>query len=230
MDFFRELWRRALTVQAAPQPVVAVVIVAAALALVLFAWPLVRTLVTVCHEAGHAVAALLVGRKLAGIRVHSDTSGLTLTKGRPGGPGMAFTLFSGYPAAAVVGLSAAILAGGGYSAASLWLMVILLAAMLLKIRNFYGVVVVLASGAVLALVSWFASPVVLPWIASGLAWLFLLAAPRPILELFGNRHPGTDAAQLAELTGFPRWVWLWLWLVVTLAALALGARWLLPLS
>ena len=86
---------------------------AVALAVVLLAWPLVRTLVTICHEAGHAVVAMAVGRKLSGIRVHSDTSGVTVSRGRPTGPGMIATLFAGYPGPALVGLGAAWLAGAG---------------------------------------------------------------------------------------------------------------------
>ena len=62
---------------------------ALALGLVLsrVAWPYTRMLVTITHEGGHAVAALLAGRRLQGIRLHSDTSGLTVSSGRPSGPG-----------------------------------------------------------------------------------------------------------------------------------------------
>jgi hypothetical protein len=190
-----------------------------ALILVLVAWPLVRILVTVCHEAGHAVIALLAGRKLSGIRVHSDTSGLTVTRGRPSGIGMVLTCFAGYPAASVVGLAVAGLAGAGHAAGALWLLVILLGVMLLGMRNFYGALVVLALGAVLAVCSWYASPTVLAWLAHGLAWLLLLAAPRPVLEVAGNRSTGTDAARLAQLTRAPRILWVMLWLVLTVGAL-----------
>jgi len=198
------------------------------LALVVLAWPLTRTLVTVCHEAGHAVVALLVGRKLAGIKVHSDTSGLTLTRGRPSGPGMIATLFAGYPAAALIGLGAAWLASHAYAAGLLWSMVLLLALMLLKIRNFYGALVVLVVGVAIAAASWLVSGVELAWLAYGLAWLFLLAAPRPVIELISNRSPSSDAGQLASLTGVPRLVWIGLWLLITVGSLVLGARLLLP--
>jgi len=199
-----------------------------ALALVLFAWPLVRLFVTVCHEAGHAVAALLAGRKLAGIRLHSDTSGLTLTRGRPSGFGMAFTLFSGYPAAAVVGLAVAGVAGAGHSAAALWMIVVLLALMLLNIRNFYGALVVFGVGAALAMAGLYAPPVALSWAAHGLAWTLLLAAPRPVLEVAGNRDPRTDSAQLARITWLPRLFWVALWLLLTVGALVGGGWLLLP--
>ena len=228
VELIAELWRRALATQPPPTPAVSAVIGGVALAAVLLAWPLVRLLVTVCHEAGHAVVATLAGRKLGGIRVHSDTSGLTVSKGRPTGPGMVATLFAGYPTPSVVGVGAAWLAGAGHSAGLLWLMVLLLALMLLKIRNLYGALVVLGSGAVVALASWYAPPVTLGWIACGLAWLFLLAAPRPVLELLFRHAPGSDAAQLAGLTHVPKLFWLLAWLVITGGALLGGAVLLLP--
>ncbi len=223
-----ELWRRALATHPAPEPTVSAILAAAALALVLVAWPLVRLFMTVCHEAGHAVVALLVGRKLSGIRLHSDTSGLTVSRGRPSGPGMVATLFAGYPAASVVGLGAAWLAGAGYAVGLLWLLVVLLALMLLKLRNIYGALVVLATGALVAVFSWYATPTVAGWLATGLAWLLLLAAPRPVVELLFAQSPGSDAAQLAGLTHVPRVLWTLLWLVLTVGALLLGASWLLP--
>ncbi len=194
-----------------------------ALAVVLLGWPVVRMLVTVCHEAGHAVVAMLVGRRLGGIRLHSDTSGLTVTSGRRGGPGMVATLFAGYPAASLVGLGSAWLAGAGYAAGLLWAIVALLALMLLKIRNFDGALVVLASGGLVALASWYASPAVLGWLANGLAWLFLLAGPRPVVELGVRRRAGSDADQLAALTRVPGVAWVLAWLVLTVGALLLGA-------
>ena len=54
-------------------------------------WRWARGVVTIAHEAGHAVAALATGRRLTGIKLHSDTSGLTLSVGRPAGPGMVVT-------------------------------------------------------------------------------------------------------------------------------------------
>ena len=39
-------------------------------------WRLARNIVTIVHEAGHALVAVLVGRRLQGIRLHSDTSGV----------------------------------------------------------------------------------------------------------------------------------------------------------
>ena len=118
----REIWIRATTVQ----PALAWQVVAAlGLVALLIIWSpvgyrLVRHLVTLVHEAGHALIAKISGRKLRGIRLHSDTSGLTLTRGRPSGLGMVATLLAGYPAPAVLGLVGAWVLERGYAAALLW--------------------------------------------------------------------------------------------------------------
>jgi hypothetical protein len=70
-----------------PVPPAAVILGAAVVALLAVlirdAWVVARNVVTIAHEGGHALVALLVGRRLAGIRLHSDTSGVTLSRGRP---------------------------------------------------------------------------------------------------------------------------------------------------
>lgn len=142
MPWLEDLWRRVSTTTPAPDASVLGVIGFVALVCVILVWPLVRMLVTVCHEAGHAVAATVTGRSLEGIRLHSDTSGLTVTRGAPNGPGMIVTLFSGYPAASLVGLAAAFCAGAGFATATLFWLIVALALMLLKIRNMHGALVV----------------------------------------------------------------------------------------
>ncbi|MGV8846350.1 M50 family metallopeptidase [Tessaracoccus sp.] len=231
MSILEDLWWRASATTAVPDASVLLWIALAALACVILAWPAVRMAVTVCHEAGHAVAATLSGRSLQGIRLHSDTSGVTLTRGKPTGAGMVFTLLSGYPAASLVGLLAAAVAGTGHAVGMLWLLVALLALMLLKIRNVYGALVVVALGAVLAFATWYAPAHFLAWLAYGLAWLLLLAGPRPVLELALSRAgstAGSDAAQLARLTRLPRMLWIALWLTGTVGALVLGTALMLP--
>ena len=231
MTVLQDLWSRASATTPVPEASVLLVIALVALACVILAWPAVRMLVTVCHEAGHAVVAALAGRSVEGIRLHSDTSGVTLTKGKPTGVGMVVTLLAGYPAASFVGLLAAAVAGAGHAVAVLWLLVGLLGLMLLQIRNVHGALVVLVLGSVLALATWYAPARMLVWLAYGLAWLLLLAGPRPVLELAFRRGPGTagsDAAQLARLTHLPGPIWIILWLGTTIAALAWGTVLMLP--
>src|SRR5699024_11236829 len=51
-------------------------------------WRISRTVVTIVHESGHALTGFAVGRRLRGIRLHSDTSGVTVSRGRRSGPGI----------------------------------------------------------------------------------------------------------------------------------------------
>lgn len=234
MEILSEVWRRATSSQPAPGP--AVVVCSALLALVLVAhpkaWRLTRMLVTITHEGGHAVAALLVGRRLRGIRLHSDTSGLTVSAGRPTGAGMVATLLAGYLGPALVGLGAVALLLSGHALGLLWLFLLLLALMLLQIRNLYGVaVVVLTAGALFAL-SWYASAATQTGVATLLAWLLLLAAPKPVAELArqhrAGRAPHSDASQLSRLTRLPVALWITLFGLANLAGLLTGTALLMP--
>src|SRR5215468_8017921 len=107
-----------------------------------------RNFITIAHEGGHALAAVLTGRRLAGIRLHSDTSGLTLSRGRPSGFGMVITGLAGYTTPPLLGMGAAALLAIGRITLLLWLTVILLAAMLIMIRNVFGVVSVVVTIAI----------------------------------------------------------------------------------
>ncbi|HEY9291357.1 MAG TPA: M50 family metallopeptidase, partial [Microlunatus sp.] len=90
MEVVTEIWQRATAVQPPPRPQVVGVIAVIGLVLVLFrrTWPVTRLLVTITHEGAHAVAALVVGRRLTAIHLNSDTSGLTVSRGKARGPGM----------------------------------------------------------------------------------------------------------------------------------------------
>ena len=233
-ELFAEVWRRATTDQPPPAPGLVLAAAAVAVLLVLHPtlWRVSRVLVTITHEGGHAVAAVLAGRRLQGIRVHSDTSGLTVSRGRPSGPGMVAMLLAGYLGPAVVGLGAVGLLLAGHALGLLWLVTLLLAAMLLQVRNVYGFVVVLAvAGGVLAL-SWSGSAALQTGLATLLTWLLLVAAPKPVVELARQHRAGraghSDAGQLARLTRVPAGVWIGLFGLLNVLGLAVGAGLLVP--
>src|SRR4051812_13011369 len=98
LDQVIDVWHQAVGVQPAPSRTIVLLTAALALAVIVphRLWRTVRHVVTIAHEGGHALVALVAGRRLTGIRLHSDTSGLTVSKGRPSGPGMVFTLLGGY--------------------------------------------------------------------------------------------------------------------------------------
>ena len=226
-----ELWDRVSSRQPVPDASFVLATGAVALLLVVVAWPQVRLGITVVHEAGHALVAVLAGRRLSGIRLHSDTSGLTVSRGRPRGPGMVAMLAAGYLAPALLGLLAALLLGDGRGVALLWLLVLLLAGLLVWVRNGYGLLVVLLGGAALFALTWWGSAQTQSVAAYLVAWVLLLSAPRPLVELLarGRRRSRTsDPDQLAQLTHVPAVVWTLVLLAANCAGLVLGVGMLAP--
>ena len=172
------------------------------------------------------MAALVSGRRLSGIRLHSDTSGLTLSRGKRTGPGMIATAAAGYPGPALLGVGAAYLLHVGHAVALLWATLLLLALLLVQIRNWFGLWSVLAAGAVVFAVSWWAPATLQSTFAYLGTWFLLLAAPRPVLELRRSRRrrggTDSDADTLGRLTHTPGGLWVAVFLVATIAALVGG--------
>jgi hypothetical protein len=194
-------------------------------------WRPARNVITIVHEAGHALVAVLVGRRLSGIRLHSDTSGLTLTRGKPFGPGMVSTALAGYVAPSLLGLAFAGLVGAELITAVLVVCALLLLGVLVMVRNVYGFFSVLLTGAVLFGIAWWTSPLVQAAFAHVITWFLLLGGVRPVGELQSKRRRGrardSDADQLARLTGAPGWLWVGMFFFVNLGSLVLAAAWLL---
>jgi Peptidase M50B-like len=225
----------------ATAPVLAtwLVLVTAACALVIVlsqrAWHMSRNVITLAHEGGHAAVSLATGRRLDGIRLHSDTSGVTSSRGRSHGPGLILTTAAGYVTPSLLGLGAAGLLAARHATFLLWLVLVLLAAAFVAIRNAYGVLAVLASAAVVFGVSHFGSAEAQELFAYLFSWFLLFGGVRPVFELQSRRRRrrrggtlASDADQLALLTGVPGGAWVFLFAVVSLVALILGSYWLLP--
>ncbi len=233
-DLLHDGWDRLVSVQPDPGPwvVVATAVGAGMLVATPAAWSVSRHVLTLVHEGAHGVAALLTGRRLAGIRLHSDTSGLTVSHGRPTGAGMVVTAVAGYVGPALVGLGAAWLLSTGRAVAVLWALLALLALLLVQIRNWFGLWSVLVSTAVVLAASWWLAAEARSAFAYLVTWFLLLAAPRPVLELRvarrRRRSRDSDADQLARLTHLPAALWMLLFLAVTVVALLLGVVLLLP--
>jgi len=237
------LWDRVT----ATGPVLATWLVAltAAVAFVVVAshrvWQVSRNVVTLAHEGGHAVVSIASGRRLDGIRLHSDTSGVTSSRGKPYGLGLILTTAAGYVFPSLLGLGAAWLLAVRHATFLLWLVLLLLAAAFIAIRNAYGFLAVLATAVVVFAVSRFASLRAQELFAYLVAWFLLFGGVRPIFELQRRRRRGSlrgggrasgalasDADQLALLTGVPGGAWVFTFAVVAIGALIAGAFLLLP--
>jgi len=193
-------------------------------------WRWTRGVVTIAHEGGHAVAALATGRRLTGIKLHSDTSGLTLSVGRPTGFGMVVTAFAGYVSPSLVGLGGVALLAFDQVTVMLWAAAAVLVAMLVMVRNAFGALTLVVVGGAVVGVSLSTSADVQAAFAYAMTWFLLLGGVRPVVELRRQRRyqPGspTDADILARLTRVPGSVWVTLFGLVTVVALGAGA-WLL---
>ncbi|GGW74239.1 M50 family metallopeptidase [Streptomyces xantholiticus] len=230
-----DLWDRVFGTQTAPEPWLVAVTGLVSLAAVMpnFLWQLTRNAVTIAHEGGHGLVALLTGRQLHSIRLHSDTSGLTVSRGKPTGLGMILTAAAGYTAAPLLGLGGAWLLAAHHITLLLWLATALLLALLVMVRNAYGVLTVTVTGAAFLLVSWLTEPGVQAVFAYTAVWFMLLGGVRPVFELQSKRRyggaPDSDADQLARLTHVPPAIWLFFFHAVSLCSLIGGGRWLLGL-
>ncbi|MFI7420574.1 M50 family metallopeptidase [Nonomuraea sp. NPDC049684] len=230
------LWAHLIKVQPDPDPWVVLVSALAALAVVAFRtpWQVSRGLITIAHEGGHAVMALLTRRKLEGIRLHSDTSGVTLTRGRPNGPGMVLTALAGYLAPSLLGLAAAWLTEQGRITLLIWSVLLFLVCMLLLIRNLYGALILLVTGGAVFALSMYAPAEVQQIVAMVATWFLLFGGVRPIVELQRKRRRrqarDSDADQLARLTFLPGGFYVFFFLVVAAVSVVFGAYLMNPLT
>ena len=241
-------WDRVTGVQDAPPGWAVAVSAAVALLIVVSPrlWRLTRIAITIAHEGGHAVVSLLSGRRLEGIRLHADTSGETRTRGRRDGPGIVLTALAGYLTPPLLGAGAAALLGTHRVTLLLSLLLVMLAATLLMVRNWYGVLAVLATAGALLAVIWLAGPALRGAFGYGVAWFLLFGGVRPVAELARTRtravrlppgrrlatgRPGpgmSDADQLAWLTRVPAGVWVGLFALVAMGAVVVGGWLLIP--
>jgi hypothetical protein len=209
------------------------ILLAAGLALVAVLWTVLwrwtRTVVTIAHEGGHALTAVVAGRGLTGIRLHPDTSGLTVSTGARRGPGLVFTFLGGYPAPSLLGLGGALLVAADRPRLLLWIALGLLVLTLFFVRNAYGVLAVVATGALIAAVAGWGSARVQDGFAAALCWFLVFGGLRAVRELQRGRRyrrggsGDSDVDMLARLTPVPGGMWAAIfWLVAGVAVVATG--------
>jgi hypothetical protein len=228
IDGVTDFWDKLFGAQ--PDPPGLLVLITALVALVVVTvrplWRVARNAITIAHEGGHALVALLTGRRLRGIKLEFDTSGLTLSAGRPTGPGMMLTLLAGYIAPSLVGLAGAWILGGNRITLLLWVAVLLLLLMLINIRNVFGAISVIVTGVIVFIVSWYATPQVQAAFAYAGVWFLLIGGVRPVFELQTlrrrGRMPDSDADQLARLSHVPGFFFVCVFALIDIAVLVIG--------
>jgi hypothetical protein len=167
------------------------------------AWRLGRLVVTAVHECGHAVAAILAGRKVHAVHLRADSSGVTMHRGTLGRSGRILTAAAGYPAPGGLGAAGAWLIANHH--ARWWLMVLAgLGAVMavLWVRNLFGLALMLVwvAGVVWLLESGSVTGQTLA--GATVAWYLVLGGLRAAAELFADRGQ-SDAVDLSRLTHVP---------------------------
>jgi hypothetical protein len=192
-------------------------------------WKPARHLVTIAHEGGHATVGVLTGRRLDGIRLHTDTSGVTTTAGTGWGiPGLLTTL-AGYPAPAAV--AALILAGisTGYARTAAAALTLALLAILLYSRNLWAITLTAAATTAAAAATWQLPGPALTTALVAVAALLIAGSYRTLIEeRHGRRQgqPGSDITVLGDRTRLPAPLW-WAISITLTTAWAAGPLWLL---
>ena len=185
-------------------------------------WSIANHAETVVHEGAHALAGIVTGRRIRSVKIDTDGGGATIMAPDTGfGFGVAAS--AGYIGSSTAGLIAAGLISVGRIVAVLGLGLLLLAAMLLIVRNFFGLIVILICGALLYLIVSYTTTGVQTVIAYGVTWFLLISGPKVAARAARKPKDVADAGILAGMTFLWPSAWCFLWLAGTIAALVIGA-------
>ena len=140
------------------------------------------------------------------------------------GTGFVVAAFAGYLGPSAAGLGAARFIQFGHIIAVLWVTMLLLGLLLIKLKPSFGYFTVPLAGILIFLILKHMSQTAEIVAAYAITWFLLLSGVRIVVQ----RGVGAgDAGILKDHTSIPRLVWFALWLAGTLAAVAIGAHWLL---
>lgn len=170
-------------------------------------WAVVRPLVTVVHELGHAVVGVLCGRRFTGFVVNPDMSGHTVTAGRPRGIGLVLTTVAGYPMPAAVGAVMIAAAMGGRAPLILVTAGGLMIAALVRARSLYTALALVTLLAATGAAWWRGSIELTSAAVCGAGVVLLVGAWRQLVSVVVHGGRADDPGALASLTRAPRWIW-----------------------
>lgn len=198
------------------------------LVLLAFTGGVADAVITVAHEGGHMITALMTGRGVVafGLIGKEDRTdgGTRLTPIRGTGASDIIIGFAGYATPPVAGLVGAYTVAHGNSWGVLWAAIVLLGAVLLVrsnglARTFTGLMAAFTFWAALA-----GAAALQAAVAVGVVWLLLIGGLGQVLV--DNVH-ASDAHDLSGWTWIPRAFWFAGWLVIAALSLWFGARVLL---
>lgn len=193
-------------------------------------WFVMKFVLVIAHEGGHALAAKLLFRNLESITFDRSGGGGTLPA--PGVPWL-FNIFiglAGYLGPSLFGLFGVWLLVRGQTSAVLWGSLAFLAVMLFAVRGWIGWLLVPGLMVVIWLIATRTEPPLQTLYTHMWIWFLLIGAVQRMLLFVADKQydqDGTDAARLQDFTGVPSAIWTFVFLVGTIAALAYGGGLLL---
>jgi hypothetical protein len=202
---------------------------AIALLLVLGLWEIAGHADTIAHEGAHVVGMILFERGVGGVTldyVGDHHTGAT----RPPQDASFFSVLAtivGYYGPPLFGLLGAALLVHGSATGVLWVFLLLLGGLLLLVRNLFGALIVLGTGALFYLTVTYGSATSQVLVACTWVWLLLISG---VVTAFEHFRGGSDYAILRRHTLIPGFVWAALSVVVAVGALSYGGSWLLGFS
>lgn len=207
-------------------PVVGAPVVAGAgfiaLLLVTLTGPWARSLVTVAHEGGHMLFAVLTFRGFDGFELDEQANGGTSVKDQSWGVGYLLTVVVGYFTPSLLGLGGAAVLAEGNAWGVLASVVVLLFAAYLYAENALAFLVTTIALAVVLVVLWRGSLMVQVTLAVLAVWWLLLGGVRSAVLM--SRGASSDAGRLQRATWIPALVWQTLWVGTALVCLYAGGR------
>lgn len=240
MGTLAEWWENILTawhillerwhITAAPEPwaILAVTAAVATIVSVPTIWSRIRQAATIVHEMGHAAVGYLFGRKIEGISLHTDTSGVTTSRGKPHGLGFLLSVLAGYPAPSFLGLGMIWAATTTWSGAALTLFSVLMIIALWLCRNIIGFLSCALAVAASVALWWWGTPQVVANAVLAIGIFMVIAGFRCCIDLWRAHQAGdgetSDAGQAATLSVvFPAVGWIgFFFLAATYAAVQSG--------
>lgn len=197
-----------------------------ALLLVVFTGTWAASIVTVAHEGGHVVLALISGRNPSGFVVNEDTGGGATRFDGGWGVSLIFIFLAGYLTPPLIGLAGANLVLADRSWSVLWVALILLAGSFLHARGLFTNLVVVLAGVGIGWAAVAGDPALQSFVAVTLVWWMLFGGVQSLVGQ-GLGASGSDAAQLARCTWIPAVLWVALFWFVAVICLWVGGRRLL---
>jgi Peptidase M50B-like len=184
-----------------------------------------KLFVTFIHEGGHALAAIATFGDVQEIRIFSDTSGLTFSRG-----GFSIIIASaGYLTSTIFGAVLLLFGRNAKYAKGVIFVVafLMLGLTFLFMKGFFGWIVGLIIVAVLGVTAFVASPRVAHFFLNFLAVQCCLNALydlRVLFELSATTREASDAMNMQRLTLIPAVVWASLWLLLSAGVLWIALK------